>query len=165
MNRPHLTAVAAMICIPAVLVLGCAGPSVSKSEPEKIEITSDPTGATVLVDGSEIGSTPLRIVPAEFFRSGFVGLSYRYYGRLVFKKPGCEEKVIEVNDAVLAGDIRATLECDPDYRLPKLDKPVGNPTTSDQYAERLQRIERLYQQGLIMEEEYNMLRSRILDEL
>lgn len=165
MKRPNLTALVAVICIPAMLAQGCAGPNVSNSKPGQIEIASDPTGATVFVDGSEIGSTPLRIVPAEVFRSGFVGLSYRYYGRLILKKPGCEEKVIEVNDAVLAGDVRVILECDPDYRPPKLDTPVGNPAESDQYADRLRRIERLFQQGLITEEEYNMLRSRVLDGL
>lgn len=165
MKNRRLPTVAAVICIPALLAQGCAGPNVSKKNAKQIEIASDPAGATVLVDGSEIGSTPLSVVPGEVFRSGFVGLSYRYYGRLILKKPGCEEKVIEVNDAVLAGDVRANLECDPDYRPTMAEPAAGIPAESDSYAERLKRIERLYEQGLIMEEEHDMLRRRVLDEL
>jgi len=142
-----------------ILLGGCSGMSVSEKS-DRIKLASDPAGATAYADGNELGATPLEISPGAHFRSGFAGMSYRYYGKLSFKKPGCEPYAVEVNDAVLARDIHAKLKCDPGYRPPGLVAPAG-----DKYTERLERIETLRQKGLISDEEYKNLRKHILDEL
>lgn len=129
----------------AILLGGCGGMIVSEKS-DRIKLASNPAGAMAYADGNELGATPLEISPGAHFRSGFVGMSYRYYGKLSFKKPGCEPYSVEVYDAVLARDIHAKLKCDPGYRPPGLVAPAG-----DKYTERLERIE--------------ILRKHILDEL
>ena len=159
-----------VVALLAISLQGCGGVSVGRETAGSIEISSDPSGATALVDGVDIGTTPLRVDPAQVFRSGFAGLSYRYLGRLVVTKPGCTDQVVEVNDAVLSKDIRVTLACDPNYRAttpaaPESQSVAPAGAAGDPYAERLQRIEMLYRKGLITEEEYRASRKRIIDKL
>lgn len=146
----------------AMLLAGCSGMAISGNG-GRIKLASDPPGAVAHANGAELGTTPLEIAPAEHFPSGFVGLSYRYYGKLSFKKPGCAPHVIDVDDHVLAGDIQARLKCDPDYRPPAAT--TAPQATAETHSGRLERIEALRKQGLISEEEYKHLRKRILDEL
>ncbi|MDD5388574.1 MAG: PEGA domain-containing protein [Gallionellaceae bacterium] len=143
----------------AILLGGCGGMSVSEKT-DRIKLASDPAGATAYADGNELGATPLEISPGAHFRSGFIGMSYRYYGKLSFKRPGCEPYAVEVNDAVLARDVHAKLKCDPGYHPPSLAAAAD-----DKYTERLERIETLRKKGLISDKEYKALRKHILDEL
>jgi len=168
MKTRHIPAASAGL-LAAILLGGCSGMVVSEKT-DRIKLLTDPAGATAYADGGELGTTPLAITPGEHFRSGFVGMSYRYYGKLSFKKAGCEPYSIEVNDAVLAKDVHAKLKCDPDYRPPAAAAPT--PATPAQaapvsgtYTERLERIEDLRKKGLISDEEYKDLRKRILDKL
>jgi len=153
----------------ASLLAGCAGTgSSSGSQSGQIRITSEPAGAIAYADGAELGATPLSIVPGNHFRSGFVGLSYRYVGKLSIKKAGCDTWTTDVNDAILAKDIHAKLKCDPNYQPPAAAPAAGTPASAaggDQAIERLERIEALRKKGLISEEEYKQLRARIIDKL
>jgi len=158
----------------ASLLAGCAGTgSSSGSQSGQIRITSEPAGAIAYADGAELGATPLSIVPGNHFRSGFVGLSYRYVGKLSIKKAGCETWSTEVNDAILSKDIHARLKCDPSYQPPSPSVPAaGNPAGSihdspsgNQTIERLERIEALHKKGLISDEEYKQLRALIIETL
>lgn len=151
----------------ASVLSGCAGTGGgSEAQSGQIRITSEPAGAVAYADGAELGATPLTIVPGNHFRSGFVGFSYRYVGKLSIKKPGCETWSTDVNDAILAKDIHAKLKCDPNYQpaAPAAGTPAGA-VTGDQSIERLERIETLRKKGLISDEEYKQLRARILDKL
>jgi hypothetical protein len=162
--KTRLIALSSAGLLAVILLGGCSSMIVSEKS-DRIKLVSDPAGATAYADGSELGTTPLAIVPGEHFRAGFVGLSYRYYGKLSFKKPGCEPYSIEVNDAVLAKDVHAKLKCDPDYRPPGSAAPAQAAPAGDKYTERLERIESLRKKGLISDEEYKSLRKRIFDEL
>jgi len=153
---------------------GCAGMNASsESQAGRISITSEPAGAVAYADGTELGATPVEIVPGNVFRSGFVGFSYRYYGKLSIKKAGCETWSTEVNDYILSKDVHARLKCDPNYRPSSTAAPsAGGPADSmsprssgDQTIERLERIEALHKKGLISDEEYRQLRARIIDKL
>jgi hypothetical protein len=158
----------------ATALSGCAGmDSNNASQARKIRITSDPAGAIAYADGSEIGATPLDIVPGAHFRSGFAGLSYRYVGKLSIKKAGCETWSTEVNDNILSKDVHAKLKCDPNDQPASTSapvagtpsNPVSKPPQGDQYIERLERIESLRKKGLISDEEYRQLRDRIIEKL
>lgn len=156
----------------ASLLAGCAGTgSSSGSQSGQIRITSEPAGAIAYADGAELGATPLSIVPGNHFRSGFVGLSYRYVGKLSIKKAGCDTWTTDVNDAILGKDIHAKLKCDPNYQPPAPTAAAPSPgtpagaATGDQAIERLERIEALRKKGLISEEEYKQARARIIDKL
>lgn len=144
---------------------GCAGSgSLTESQTGRITITSEPIGAAVYADGTEIGTTPLQIAPASHFRAGFVGFSYRYTGKLALKKTGCDVWSTEVNDFVLSKDVHAKLKCDPNHKAAPI-QPMGNTPTGDQPGERLERIESLRKKGLITEDEYRQLRLRVLEKL
>ncbi len=149
---------------------GCAGSgSLTESQTGRIKITSEPIGAAVYADGTEIGTTPLQIAPASHFRARFVGFSYRYTGKLTLKNAGCETWSTEVNDLVLSKDVHAKLKCDPNYKAATL-QPTGNtpnidPASGDQPSERLERVESLRKKGLISEDEYRQLRMRVLEKL
>lgn len=153
----------------ASLLSACASTGgSSETQSGRIRITAEPAGAMAYADGAELGATPLTIAPGNHFRSGFVGFSYRYVGKLSIKKPGCETWSTEVNDAILSKDIHANLKCDPNYRPAAAAPAPGTPAgtaTGDQAIERLERIESLRRKGLISEEEYKQLRGRILEKL
>lgn len=157
----------------AAALSGCAGfGGGSDDSTGRIKISSEPVGAIAYADGAELGATPIQIVPGNHFRSGFAGFSYRYMGKLSIKKAGCETWSTEVNDFILSKDVHAKLKCDPNYQ-PAASAPAaggasgtnsGTPV-QDQTIERLERIESLRKKGLISEEEYKQLRTRILDKL
>jgi len=153
---------------------GCAGMGASsESLSGRIKITSEPAGAVAFADGAELGATPLEIVPGDHFHSGFVGFSYRYYGKLSIKKAGCETWSTEVNDNILSKDVHAKLKCDPNFRPAATAAPaaggpsdsMSEPSSGDPTVERLERIETLHKKGLISDEEYKQLRARIIDKL
>jgi hypothetical protein len=149
---------------------GCASTGSSdESQAGRIRITSEPAGATAYADGTELGATPIEIVPGNHFRSGFVGFSYRYTGKLSIKKAGCETWSTEVNDYILSKDVHAKLKCDPNYQPASTAAPaagsVSNSPAKDEYIERLERIESLRKKGLISDEEYKQLRARIIEKL
>ena len=158
----------------ASLLSGCAGTGdSSETQSGHIRITSEPAGAIAYADGAELGATPLAIAPGNHFRSGFVGFSYRYVGKLSIKKPGCETWSTEVNDAILSKDIHARLKCDPNYQPLSTAAPSSgsssnsgsNSPSKDQTIERLERIETLHKKGLISDEEYKQSRTRIIEKL
>lgn len=147
-----------------VLLTGCAGVnSRGETQAGRIQITSDPAGAVAYADGIELGATPIEIVPGNVFRSGFVGFSYRYFGTLTIKKPGCETWSTEVNDNILSRTVHARLKCDPDFQ--PAAAPVTHVPSGDPVMERLERIDALHKKGLISDEEYRQLRTRIIDRL
>ena len=172
---------------------GSLGGTMSDSR-QTITIRSEPSAATVLADGDEIGTTPLTFSPGDAFRSGFSSgkeglLAYHYVGKLMVKKPGCKDFVTRVDDNILSKDIDVTLECDPNYRPPAppaavappvqpsappaavapagpaTAAPATQPAMPASAAERLQRIESLHDKGLISDGEYRDLRKRVLDTL
>jgi hypothetical protein len=148
----------------ATVLSGHAG--LASGSDERIRIISEPAGAIAYADGSELGVTPLEIAPGEYFRSGFVGFSYRYYGKLAVKKAGCEPWSSEVNDNVLSKDVRVQLKCDPNFRPAKAQAgPASGAQPVNPMIERLERIEALHKKGLISDEEYKQLRARIIDKL
>lgn len=168
MRQIHSRSIKWQGLLTAVAVLsGCASTgSSTEAQTGRITITAAPAGAIAYADGTELGATPLTIVPGNHFRSGFVGFSYRYVGKLSIRKPGCETWSTEVNDAILAKDIHAKLKCDPNYQPAAAPpaQPAGT-ATGDQSIERLERIEALRKKGLISEEEYKHLRARVIEKL
>ncbi len=170
MNAQHAPVRLPFAFLLAATVSGCAAMDSGAGRSGTIRVTSEPAGAVAYADGAELGVTPLEIVPGNHFRSGFVGLSYRYTGTLSLKKAGCEPWSTEVNDYILSKDVHATLKCDAAAPaaepavLPPGPAPAA-PHGTDPYVERLERIESLHKKGLISDEEYRQLRARILEKL
>jgi hypothetical protein len=170
MRLIHSRSINCLGLLTAVAVLSSCASTGSSNEAQtgRIAITAAPAGAVAYADGTELGATPLKIVPGNHFRSGFVGFSYRYVGKLSIRKPGCETWSTEVNDAILSKDIHAKLRCDPNYQpaaaAPSPVQPAST-ATGDQSIERLERIEALRKKGLISEDEYKRLRAGIIEKL
>jgi len=175
MKLIHPTNIKWLALLSAAAVLsGCAGmETTGEHHAGHIKITSEPAGAVAYADGGELGVTPLEIAPANYFRSGFVGLSYRYIGKLTIKKAGCETWSADVDDAVLARDVHARLKCDPDFKPASVVAPVAGsasdsmpkPSSGDQLIERMERIDLLHKKGLLSDEEYKQLRARVIEGL
>jgi hypothetical protein len=158
----------------AAVLTGCAsmGTSGETQSSGHIRILSEPAGAIAYADGTELGATPVEIVPGNVFRSGFVGFSYRYFGKLTIKKAGCETWSTEVNDNILSKDVHAKLKCDPNFQPAMSSRPrdaaaasVPGAPSNDPTIERLERIETLHKKGLISDDEYKQLRARIIEKL
>jgi PEGA domain len=159
----------------ATLVAGCAGVAKSGNQAGMVKIISEPAGAVVYADGREVGLTPTTIAPANYFHSGFVGFSYRYYGNLTIRKAGCAPWAADVDDAILSKDVVAKLECKQSLPISSASVSLSGTTTDsvsdsdsmsrDRYVDRLERIETLHRKGLISDVEYKQLRTRILNEL
>jgi hypothetical protein len=152
----------------ATVLSGYAGmANSSETQGGQIRIISEPAGAVAYADGTELGVTPLDIAPGDHFRSGFVGFSYRYYGKLAIKKAGCETWSTEVNDNILSKDVHAKLKCDPNYQpaASGTGSAASGSHSTDPMIERLERIETLHKKGLISDEEYKQLRGRIIEKL
>ena len=182
----HRISTLVVISLCTALFAGCSSLGDSYSgDRNTITIRSEPSQATVLANGAEIGTTPLTFKPGDAFSAGFAGgkdslLSFRYKGKLVVKKPGCKDYLTEVDDNILSKDIDVKLECDPDYRPPApqpaaipssqpaaapAPQPAAQPAMPASAADRLQRIEGLHDKGLISDTEYRELRQRVLDSL
>ena len=166
MRGCHRTAALAAAVTLTLGAAGCVGPLRGAASAHAIRVISDPPGATVLADGRELGTTPLTIRPGEVFPARFVGREYRYVGTLTLRRPGCKPWSVQVNDAVLAKDVVARLECAPGAAAPapaRTQAPAAG--GEDPVAVRLRRAKRLHDEGLITDEEYRALRRRILESL
>ncbi len=174
------------------LLSGCDSlPSIpSVGSNDTIQITTNPPGASVYANDKLLGTTPLTVKPSLAWDSGFVpgkdvGMVYQYKGTITIEKPGCETYKAEVNDPMLYNDIAIDLNCGPQYRNqtttgPASSAPVVAPsgrftapatgtvdyeTPEEIMARRLRRLEGLRDRGLITDDEYQRVRTRILNEL
>jgi hypothetical protein len=143
-----------------------------------VNLRSDPTGATVLANGSVVGATPMQIHADRLFPHKRKGIGWVREGRLTLQRPGCTPKTLEVDNDLLKRSLTVDLECRPDalVRVRPEPSPVpavgatAEPTrararTTEGAAERLMELEGLRTQGLITAEEYRAIRQRILDRL
>jgi len=171
-----------------VLLTACAGSSTQPGPGEQTNIGTEPAGATVVVDGDEIGITPMTVKPGDAFPAGFVGMTYQANSKLKFIKYGCKTVKVKVNDALLmTGRIFAKLECSdviareqvqqrPPMAAPAPVRqmtpmksmpvaPAVEKTTESAIEQRLSKLRSLRDKGVISEQEYQKNRTRILSEL
>lgn len=171
---------ALLLLLLPVLIGACAGLG---SSSYTVRISSTPSEATVIANGTEIGKTPMVITPDQAFPPKWQGMAYQSAGTLALKKTGCKDYFKAVNDSFLSKDIHITLECsgegdtrtsaDPGVTEGKDSKPKemkAPPASSGSmkggYIEqRLTELQRMYKKGLITEDEYQATKKRILNEL
>ena len=177
----YIKKISKLLLLVTPLFLGaCAGLG---SSSYTIRISSTPSDAVVIANGTEVGKTPLVISPDQTFPPHWQGMAYQATGTLALKKPGCKDYYKTVNDGVLSKDIHINLECSGDVTAtpaaesdhttekatPKYEAPIpadpshGKATTA--IEQRLLELQRLYKKGLITEQEYQATKKRILNEL
>jgi hypothetical protein len=138
------------------------------------DVTSSPTGATVYANGEKLGITPLHYKLYKVFPAGWKDMMFQAQGVLVVKMNGCNDYILNVNDYILSKPVHVELECDnADKSELKRSTQQDAGAASQQRVvlprneveTRLKRLESLYEDGVITEDEYKATRKRILDEL
>src|SRR5262245_40113934 len=171
-----------ILVLPAIAFMACA---------ERTLIRTAPPDAKVLVDGQLVGVSPLRYsvrsseirehIPLRIEREGFesidgslatqrrpgrivgavflLGIPMLFRGSLTFQP---------VQDFKLKPDeqLKPQVERSPTPGAPPLVTPPAGPTTgAGPVAEKLRRLQELYDRGLITDHEYRTTRARILSNL
>jgi hypothetical protein len=161
-----------LVILAVISLPGCSGSTVKQQGPA--DVTSSPTGASVYANGEKLGITPLHYKLYKAFPAGWKDMMFQAQGVLTLKMDGCEDYILNVNDYLLSNPIHAELKCD-GADSSALQQPAqqdaGNASRQRailpraEVETRLKKLESLYQDGLITEDEYNATRKRILDEL
>ncbi len=173
----------------AVLITGCnAIGTVTQdgSADTRIQITSEPSGATVYLMGKKTGVTPITVSERDIYPVSYAPETEKYYGKIMLRKEGCKEfsrrltrsNVYEGLTAKLDCGTRAANEQVPD-QLPEAQPPLapapapartpypGDPAASSdvpaQQLEQLRTLQRLQEEGVLTDEEEENLRKRILN--
>ena len=134
-----------------------------------ITVSSSPSGATVRANGSKLGETPLNVnidksFPREWVSAEDYGIVYRVSGKLIIEKSGCDDYTVPVSHTAPADDINVTLVCTEEIPTPSSAETV-KPVIPENMEQRLEKLEKLYRDGVISADEYNQHRNRILGEL
>lgn len=161
------------------LLFGCGTIQVPEIGDQGFDVRSEPAGATVSILGDNIGVTPLRVRHADIFPVNYPPEMEALYGKLVLAKPGCREHVEKVTNRILSKGADIQLECGsvsapqtsaetempliPASRVVPVDPSISDGSMS--LRERLVRLEALYHDGLLTDEEHDAARRRILEAL
>lgn len=143
--------------------------SASDGKDRVIMVTSNPAGAIIRANGVKLGETPLKVDLSKAFSPEWVsgenyGVDLKIKGQLIFEKNGCNEYVVPVSDTEPTDDINITLTCTEEVH--KTSKKEADKTSENKSTDqRLKKLEKLYKDGVISEDEYKQHRNRILDEL
>jgi hypothetical protein len=161
-----------LVILAVITLSGCSG-STMKQEGQA-DVTSSPAGATVYANGEKLGVTPLHYKLYKAFPAGWKDMMFQAQGVLMVKMDGCEDYILNVNDYILSNPIHAELKCDEVDRS-ALQAPAqqdsGNASQQrtilpeGEVETRLRKLESLYQDEVITEDEYKATRKRILEEL
>ncbi|MFK5895147.1 MAG: PEGA domain-containing protein [Pseudomonadota bacterium] len=189
MNVSQSIKLSMLLPIP-VFFYGCGGIGLAPSN-NVISVNSVPSEAKVYVMGHKIGNTPLKVQQRQVFPVVFDPDDSTLYGTITLKKEGCTDYREKVSFAVLEDGINAQMDCIIDRKI--LTKPVVKeiivekstpakqnmsvkvkqipaPKQTENFLsktlqERILRINRLLKNKLISQEEYDIARKNILDEL
>ncbi len=167
-----------LLPISLLTLTGCLGSGSGiigiKSE-QGVSLRSTPPGASIQVDGVDMGMTPATL-PVDSFPARWRSFRYGADSVVRFTKVGCKPASLRVNDAMLIKGIHQTLVCDVQPvsadkdAVPRVsgvatssEEQPGN--RSDVLIERLNTLLKLRQLGVIDKAEYLTQRERVLDSI
>lgn len=142
-----------------LMLVACSGDFLLKP-PSGLDLSSEPSGAEVMVMGNSIGTTPLVIPVGTLYPNQFDQENTALYGRVVLRKKGCEEVNHTINSRMLEKGLHVKFKCGVIAR----ETPTP-PEPPRSIAERLRALDSLLEQGVINMQEHATQRARILDEL
>ena len=116
-----------------------------------IKIESEPTGATVIAMGNEVGATPLAIRQEVVFPLTYSPDKRVLYGTIILRKAGCKDFQQRVSSNDYRYGVKAKLDC--------------GQNKSESIEQRLRQLKELHEKGLITDEEEKATRKRIMDAL
>lgn len=138
------------------LLSACAGGSMIPRDANQFTVSSTPSGATVHVMGKELGVTPLDVTKEQVFPLTYPKELENKFGRIQIRHPGCEPYETPVSGYILSTGLKAKLVC---------AHTESKPTARENPQERLRQLKAIFDEGLISEEEYQVKRQSILEDI
>lgn len=143
-----------------LLLPACSQTPLISGNDSKITVSSEPSGASIYVMGKMIAETPAVIDLSAVYPVTYAPELQGVYGRIMLKHEGCEDRIITVSSGMISNGLK-TADCvtaeEPQGVVPaSMAKPV---------AQRLQELQALKDKGLLSDEEYQVIRNRILNSL
>ena len=141
------------ISMSVFFLLICSGCAVNRD----IRVESEPVGAEVYASSKLLGTTPLITdIDARFPNRAF-DMQPSASRTLIFKKDGYKDATVTVTEFSVPPVINVTLE--------NLAGMADMPRQDESIEARLKKLDRLYDKGLVTDEEYRAKRQSILTDL
>lgn len=144
-----------------LLLPACGQTALVHADADAITVSSEPSGASVYVMGKMIAETPAVVDLSAVYPVTYAPELQGDYGRITLKHEGCDNRIITVSSGMISNGLKAKLDCnaaeESQVTVPaSIAKPV---------AQRLQELQALKDKGLLSDEEYQVIRNRILNSL
>lgn len=149
-----------------LLISACSGNSLAPKSSNEISVNSEPSGASVYVMGKLAGTTPIVIDSNSVFPAAYLPEDEQDYGHITLTHEGCSDKRIKISTRMISDGLKASLDCSV-KKEPVVDVPpvVEKHVEEKSVNQRLKELQALKDEGLISEQEYQEIRSRILKSL
>ena len=153
-------------CSLIILVSACSGSSLVPKNSSEISVNSEPSGSSVYVMGKLAGTTPLVIDSNSVFPAAYLPEEQQDYGHITLTHEGCGDKRIKISTRMISDGLNANLDCSA-KEDPVVDvlPAVVQHAVEKSVNQRLKELQVLKEEGLISEQEYQEIRSRILRSL
>jgi hypothetical protein len=136
--------------VTVVLVLG-AGCAANKA----IQIRSAPSGATVFVDGKQVGLTPLVLTTNDLMPRRAFDAKPSTQAMLVIEKPGYSSYQLLLHEFSLPDEVNAELQ-------PQAQPAASTIGPASDVVKEIERLQQLREKGAITEEEFQKLKQAAL---
>jgi hypothetical protein len=103
---------AALLALAASFTTGCLGGTLLPSSRGTTRVDSIPSGATVIVMGQVVGTTPVEVPDRLIFPTDFLSSQAELYGRIVLERTGCERAVRSIDLEAANAGIDVELVCE-----------------------------------------------------
>ena len=138
-------------------VSACGGNSLAPKNSNKISVASEPSGASVYVMGKLAGITPVLLDSNNVFPIVYLPENEQDYGYITLRHEACSDKKIKITAGMISDGLRVGLDCVVEEAATDKSSVVERTV-----SQRLKQIQALKDEGLINDQEYQKIRSRIL---
>jgi len=144
-----------------------------------VALETNPPGATIITLGRILGKSPLRVEENDIFPSIYASELKPIYGKVRFKLKGCKSVIRQITPEDIAAGVKIDLECDttaakseasPQDATAQDSNDFGTSVNAPLYSGnnnvkvRLLRVKNLLEEGLITQDEADIIRRRILED-
>lgn len=141
-----------------IFLSACNGNGLMLKNNSEIPVTSEPSAALVYVMGKLIGTTPMVVSTKLVYPVTYAQENTKNYGRITLRHKSCADQVLTVSAQMISDGVKAKLDCSDNDE--DVIKEKSLPAKS--VKQRLQELQTLKKEGLINEDEYGVIRNRIL---
>ena len=150
-----------------LLISACSGNTLAPKNSNEILVNSEPSAASVYVMGKLAGITPVAIDSASIFPVVYQPDDAQDFGYITLTHRDCSDKKIKISTRMISDGLKVSLDC-----LTKEEEPVADISLQAEkhvvertVNQRLKELQALKDDGLISEQEYQEIRSKILESL